>query len=373
MWKVILISAILVSVLCLIYLASRLRKFSFFQGLDKKPALLLSLFFTALVMAGLYLNLDMMNYFICISFAIVFWLLCDLIGWLYHKLRRDTPTEEKPRRYIAGLVALILTVSYLAYAWYNAATVVATHYDVPSQKVTENFRVIQITDSHIGTLFDASKFSEYVAEINTCQPDIVVVTGDFVDDTTTREDMLASCDALGRFRTKYGVYFVYGNHDRAYFSESSKSWANEELEQALAQNNVHVLLDDHINITDEICLIGRIDATEGSRKDGRKNVAALVSESGRGSRFTIVLDHEPREYAEEASAGVDLVLSGHTHGGQLFPINNVCLVGGLNDMVYGMEKRDNTYFEVSSGIGDWAVKFRTGCPSEYVVLDIQPE
>ena len=89
-------------------------------------------------------------------------------------------------------------------------------------------------------------------------------------------------------------------------------------------------------------------------------------------KFSIVLDHQPRDYTAQAETGVDLVLSGHTHGGQLFPLMQLMEWTGLggNDSVYGRKHKDNTDFIVTSGISDWAIKFKTGCRSEYVIIDI---
>ena len=84
-------------------------------------------------------------------------------------------------------------------------------------------------------------------------------------------------------------------------------------------------------------------------------------------RYTIVLDHQPNDYANEAAAGADLVLSGHTHGGQLIPITKVGEWIGANDATYGYERRENTDFIVTSGISAWSILFKTGCKSEYVV------
>ena len=89
------------------------------------------------------------------------------------------------------------------------------------------------------------------------------------------------------------------------------------------------------------------------------------------SKYSIVLDHQPHDYDNQAAAKVDLVLSGHTHGGQFFPINYVGEWSGENDKTYGLETRDVTNFIVTSGISDWAIKFKTGCKSEYVVIDIE--
>ena len=88
-------------------------------------------------------------------------------------------------------------------------------------------------------------------------------------------------------------------------------------------------------------------------------------------KYTIVLDHQPHDYEAQEEAGVDLVLSGHTHGGQLFPVNYVGEWTGENDKTYGLEKKGNTNFIVTSGISDWAIRFKTGCKSEFVIVDIQ--
>ena len=85
----------------------------------------------------------------------------------------------------------------------------------------------------------------------------------------------------------------------------------------------------------------------------------------------IVLDHQPVEYDKEADTKVDLVLNGHTHGGQLFPFNQVGKWIKANDLVYGHEKRKNTDFIVTSGISDWAIKFKTGTKSEFVIINIK--
>ena len=88
------------------------------------------------------------------------------------------------------------------------------------------------------------------------------------------------------------------------------------------------------------------------------------------NKFIIVMDHQPNDYEKEAKARVDLVLSGHTHGGQLFPLNKVGEWIGANDKTYGIERRGQTNFVVTSGLSDWAIRFKTGTKSELVVIDI---
>ena len=80
--------------------------------------------------------------------------------------------------------------------------------------------------------------------------------------------------------------------------------------------------------------------------------------------------HQPNDYEKEAKARVDLVLSGHTPGGQLFPLNKVGEWIGANDKTYGIERRGQTNFVVTSGLSDWAIRFKTGTKSELVVIDV---
>ena len=89
------------------------------------------------------------------------------------------------------------------------------------------------------------------------------------------------------------------------------------------------------------------------------------------SKYVIMLDHQPNDYDAIAKAAPDLVISGHTHGGHIFPAGPVGLLMGANDAVYGLETRENTSFIVTSGMSGWEIPFKTFCVSEYVVIDIQ--
>ena len=89
------------------------------------------------------------------------------------------------------------------------------------------------------------------------------------------------------------------------------------------------------------------------------------------SKYMLVLDHQPGDYDAQADSGVDLVLSGHTHGGQMIPITYVGELFNINDATYGYEKRKDTEFIVTSGISDWEILFKTGTKSEYVIIDVE--
>ena len=117
-------------------------------------------------------------------------------------------------------------------------------------------------------------------------------------------------------------------------------------------------------------MIGRQDRSEDMMGRPRASMEELTADLD-PARYSIVLDHQPHDFDAQEEAGVDLVLCGHTHGGQLFPFHRMGQWTGTDDKSYGLETRGSTSFIVTSGISDWAIQFKTGCKSEYVVVDVQ--
>ena len=177
--------------------------------------------------------------------------------------------------------------------------------------------------------------------------------------------MLTACEALGRLKTTYGIYSVYGNHDVGYFRY--RDFTEEELQAALAENGVTLLRDESAEIGDSFTVTGRLDRSYSERE-----TAQALTEPLDKSRYLIMLDHQPNDYGAEAAAGADLVLSGHTHGGHVFPAGLIGLLIGANERIYGTERRGNTDFLVTSGASGWAIPFKTGCISEYCVIEVSP-
>ena len=285
----------------------------------------------------------------------------------------------------AGTVALALAVVYLTVGYVQANNVWQKDYTVTTDKAVGTLRVALIADSHVGTTFDGEGLAPHIEEINKQNPDVVVVTGDFVDEDTSREDMVAACRALGQATPKFGTYFVFGNHDKGLYSNGERGYTGDDLVAELEKNGVTVLQDETVLIDNRFYLVGRQDASEERDFGGsRASIAELASALDR-SKYSIVLDHQPRDYDAETAAGIDLVLSGHTHGGQMIPLmlfirwfhigdDNVYGLESSHlgdDNVYGYENHDRTDFIVTSGISDWAIQFKTGCRSEYVIVDIQ--
>lgn len=368
MWLFIIGALFLAAVFGIIYLVSRFAKFSIVHKAAKGRKSVRFLIGATLVMlffSVTWVELGSINAMLVIIHLMVIWLLCDGVNGFVQKR-----CKVSSGRYYAGIFALGITAVYLTCGWYLAHHVWRTEYVLSTDKQVESLCLVLISDSHVGTTFDGEGFAEHINTIQSENPDIVVVVGDFVDDDTSKEDMVAACEALGTLQTTFGVFYVFGNHDKGYYGDAYRGYSGDDLIAELEKNHVVVLQDETVLLDDRFYLIGRQDRSEEQRSGYRFSMSELVSGLD-PDKYSIVLDHQPSDYAAQTAAGVDLVLSGHTHGGQLFPVNYMGQLTGIDDKTYGLELREATNFVVTSGISDWAIKFKTGCKSEYVVIVIQ--
>ncbi len=361
MWLAIFIVVALLGVVSVIYLVTRFHRFRLFERLAEKHKLLswlAALLPVAAVMCTYFVNLFTM--FVVLIHLMVIWLLCDFVCFVIRKLR------HKPRtRNYAGGAALLLTAAVLGSGWYFAHHVYETDYQLKTQKSLggEPLRIAMLADSHLSITLSGEDFAAQIDRIREAKPDVLFIVGDFVDDDTKKADMLRACEALGGLELRYGIFYVYGNHDEGYYDY--RSFSAEDLRNALTENHVTILADETQVIDGRFAVIGRQDFYAPSRASAAELAAPLDD-----SLYQIVLDHQPTDYDAEADAGFDLVLSGHTHGGHIFPAGQIGLLISDNDAIYGLETRKGTDFIVTSGISGWAIPFKTGTISEYCIIDV---
>ncbi len=368
MWVIIMWTTLVLTGVALVYVSNRVCKFGIIRRLTTDSERLKALIGGGTVFGAFGLIawlLNFMNAVVVIIYFALAWLLWDFIFKLFEKLR------AKPfARYYSGLCAIMSAVFALVAGWYLNHNVWRVEYTLETDKPIEPLKIVMFADSHIGTTLDASGFAEHIATMQAENPDAVVVVGDYVDDDTNKENMLKATAALGALQTEYGVYFTFGNHDKGYYGAARRGFSAAELADELQKNGITVLRDDTVMLADNVYLIGRRDFSEIREHRGQRKSMDELTEALPPNAYAIVLDHQPTDYQNQTKSGVDLVLSGHTHGGQLFPFNYVGKWIGANDRIYGHEKRGNTDFIVTSGLSDWAIKFKTGTKSEYVVLNI---
>ena len=391
MWIAILGTAFVLASLGYMYLISRFRRFGIVKKLSGGRTWL-SILLAVIPLAGwvIYAFTDVVNALIILLHLALFWLIADIVTAVVGKIRGkkqasdnsdksdksdksgksdksvNDATDGKFRIYWKGIIVIAVTAVYLFIGWHMAHHVWKTEYHLTTEKSLPNgkLRIAMIADSHIGTTFDGEGFARYIAEIAETEPDVLVIVGDFVDDSTTYDDFVRSCAAFGELSLPYGIYYVYGNHDAGYYNH--RSFDAADLEAELAKNGVTVLKDAVNTIAENVVLIGRKDRSDEKRSAISDLVVSIPEDV-----YTIVLNHQPNDYEAEAAAGVDLVLSGHTHGGQLLPLGSIGRLLGANDRTYGIETRGDTTFIVTSGISDWAIDFKTGTKSEYVIIEVE--
>ena len=328
---------------------------------------ILQVFIPTAIVAGLFVlciaAMSFMNAAVVFIHFALFRLLFGIAGLIVNKV-----SERKIGFYWQGWGSLIVSIIYLSVAFFLCHHVWLKTYDITTDKAVGNLKIAMFADSHIGTTFDGDGFAKQMEKLKAQDPDIVFIVGDFVDDSSRRDDLLKACEALASIDAPYGVWYVFGNHDKGYRSSIQRGFSATDMIIQLKKHGVKVLEDGVSIIDDRIAVVGRQDRSSGNRK----TVSELV-DSIPDDKYIIILDHQPSDYEAEAASKADLVLSGHTHGGQLFPITHVGEWTGQNDKTYGYERINGTDFIVTSGISDWELKFKTGAKSEYVIINVSTE
>lgn len=223
----------------------------------------------------------------------------------------------------------------------------------------DGFTLVQLTDLHVGPFIQRRFMDELVRRANALKPDLVAITGDLVDGTVPRLGGFVA--ALGNLHARYGSFFVTGNHD---YSSGAEAWVAH-----LGSLGIPSLRNRHVRIGDaggSFDLVG-VDDWHGGRRLGQKGYDLEQALVGRNpERASVLLAHQPANFKVAAERGVDLQISGHTHGGQLFPMT--ALIGLSWEHSAGHYQHGDSHIYVSRGCGFWGPPMRLGSPPELVKL-----
>jgi predicted MPP superfamily phosphohydrolase len=259
----------------------------------------------------------------------------------------------------AGLAVVIL-ISMLTVIGgiinFNTISISDYSIEIPARASGLNhLKIALASDFHLKEKTNINFVEEFVKKVGEIAPDIMIFGGDIVEGDRDDGDLEQSESLLKKIKTKYGVYAVLGNHE--YYSEQDKGSFFDKA-------GMEVLCDTFLVIDSSFNLGGRYD----SHFRGRKPINALMR-SVVDSLPVIVADHRPIEIEQAVNAGVDILLSGHTHNGQLFPIN--LITRKIYKLSWGHLKEGNTHVFVTSGIRLWGPPVRTIGKSEIMVIDIR--
>ena len=226
-------------------------------------------------------------------------------------------------------------------------------------KALDGFKLVQLSDIHVGPTILRDFIERVVATTNALEPDAIVITGDLVDGSV--EQLREHVAPLAGLRARHGVYFVTGNHE--YYS-GAEDWCDE-----LTRLGVRVLRNERVTLGNDDASFDLAGVDDSSaHRFGRGHGADLPKAVlGRDpARELVLLAHQPRAVFEAKDQGVGLMLSGHTHGGQMWPWN--WLVRLQQPVVSGFETFERTLVWVSNGTGYWGPPMRLGAPAEITEL-----
>jgi predicted MPP superfamily phosphohydrolase len=224
----------------------------------------------------------------------------------------------------------------------------------------DGFRIAQVSDTHIGPLLGRRFAEQLAARVNALVPDLVVVTGDLVDGAVDKiGDEVAP---FGELRAEHGVWFVPGNHD---FYSGVDGW-----DERLRELGIRVLRNERVRIGGDAGFdLAGVDDHRGDWSKGTTEDVDAAVAGREPQRALILLAHDPQTFPKAAERGVDLQISGHTHGGQLWPFG--ALVRLITPYVAGLYARGASQIYVSRGSGFWGPPMRLFAPSEVAELVIR--
>lgn len=292
----------------------------------------------------------------------VYLLLFLLLAQAVLLVLRFTPlkTYDK-RRFYAVAAAVLLSLSTAVYGCVHACRTETVSYEITLDdgKNAPAMTLVSLSDLHLGALGSEARLEKLVDRVNDLKPDVVCITGDLFDsdfNAIRHPDRVA--EQLRSLRATYGVYACLGNHD-----------AGDTFSQMLAflpTCGITLLAEEATVIDDRLVLIGRLDGFPiGDSGDKTRGELSAFWTPTDPALPVVVMDHNPAHIGEYGN-DVDLILSGHTHKGQLFPAE--LITNAMFETDYGYYRRDNHHPQVivSSGVGTWGMPMRVGTNSEIV-------
>jgi predicted MPP superfamily phosphohydrolase len=299
-------------------------------------------------------------WFAIMVYALLLLILADAVNWM---LSWST-LEPASYQFITSCIVIILIVVLCLRGSWNAWNPIIRKYDVQLNKLVERIeplRIAVVSDLHLGHIVDNQYLSILVDRINTMDVDLILLPGDVIDDSVEPFIRKGMAEIMSRMKSRLGIYAVLGNHE--YYGGQIDLYV-----KSMNAHGLQVLMDQTVLLDNKIQIVGRKDRTaESLDVNGRMKVEELLADLN-PSLPIIMMDHQPHHLDKIANAGVDVLLSGHTHRGQMMPFH--WITGRMFELDWGYLKKGNLHAIVSSGFGTWGPPIRLGSRSEIIELTI---
>jgi uncharacterized protein len=296
-------------------------------------------------------------------YGIMLFVISDIVFTILKLTGILDPVNIPVYRKWAFLTTVCISALLITAGFFNAVMPVVKKYDITINKPAgdlKSFRIAAVSDIHLGSIIRKRSMKKLSEMLRKTEPDAVFLLGDIVDGEigpVLRGDLLNyfTCP-----KCKDGLLAITGNHEFIGGADVTIPY--------IEKKGIRILKDEVVTLEGSIQVIGRLDRDGGRfRGNKRQPLDSLIKKVDR-SKPVILLDHQPLELGESEKNGIDLQLSGHTHNGQMWPLNY--LTAMIYEVSYGYKKKGNTQIIVSSGFGLWGPRVRLGSRSEILLINI---
>ena len=301
----------------------------------------------------------LLPFYLYVFLAVLLFDLFLLLNLLLRMVSKEIRKSFLFRFYTLTSIVLLSAVTVVGGAInLNTIRVSDYHITVPKRdSQMSGLKIAFVADFHLQQNSNPRFVRQFVRKVNALKPDIMLYGGDIVEGRDENRISESILSALRQVQTKFGTYGVPGNHE-SYGSRGNGTF----YEKA----HITLLSDTIVNINHAFYIAGRYDQHNRQRKS--VNEILQISSS---DLPIILLDHRPTRLPEVSQTPVDVQFSGHTHNGQLFPVNYI--IHSMYELSWGYKKIRNTHFFVTSGLRLWGPPVKTAGKSEIILVDIQFE
>ena len=294
--------------------------------------------------------------------------LASIVEYVIRGLLRRNDDEDEHGRFrfvLYGVLSMAFCLCIFLYGTWNAGNITVKEHTWKAEGLKQAHTFAFVADIHSGSSQSMDTIRKMCRDINESKPEFVVLGGDMTDELTSYDDMVETYKILSEVEAP--MYFIYGNHDRQPDSDylDGRTYQDEQMEEEIRKAGITILSDEYAKLDDDLVLLGREDRTVKTRKSWDE-----LENPYEGTGALIVADHaayDSDQLDEEKSA---LQLSGHTHAGQLWPLQMFYRM--LRLPAYGEFRKPGTLLYVSAGASDWMMPFRTEEHCEWDLITLEP-